>query len=118
VTSAEYDTDGNMTSITDPRHNKTVNKYDSMDRPESITDPLEHAETVVHDKNGNVTQYTDRNGKVNKYVYDALNRMTEAKIGVTGETAERTFTYTYDKATASQRSWTPRPEHTLPNTTN
>ncbi len=98
VTSAEYDADGDMTSITDPRHNKTVEKYDSMDRPESITDPLEHAETVVHDKNGNITQFTDRNGKVNKYVYDALNRMAEAKIGVSGETAERTFTYTYDKA--------------------
>jgi RHS repeat-associated protein len=97
VTSMEYDNDGNMTSISDPRHNKAVYKYTSMDLPESITDPLEHTETAVYDKNGNITESTNRDGKVNKYTYDALNRMTEAKIGVSGETAERTITYEYDK---------------------
>jgi YD repeat-containing protein len=98
VTSIEYDSDGNPVSVTDPRANKTTETYDSMDRPETVKDALEHSETAVHDKAGNITQITNRNGKVNKYSYDALDRMTEAKIGVSGETAERTILYSYDKA--------------------
>jgi RHS repeat-associated protein len=95
-TSYEYDGDGNLISTTDPLKHKSSMAYDKMDRLESETDPLEHKTTAVYDKAGNITQLTDRRGKVSKFSYDALNRLTEAKFGVSGETAESTIAYSYD----------------------
>jgi RHS repeat-associated protein len=95
-TSFEYDGDGNLTSTTDAQTHKATIAYDPMDRRESETDPLEHTGKVAYDKDGNITQFTDRRGKVTKYSYDSLNRLTEAKYGVTGETAESTIKYEYD----------------------
>jgi RHS repeat-associated protein len=95
-TSFEYDGDGDLTSTTDAQTHKATIAYDPMDRRESETDPLEHTGKVVYDKDGNITQFTDRRGKVTKYSYDSLNRLTEAKYGVSGETAESTIKYEYD----------------------
>lgn len=45
----------------------------------------------MYDKNGNLTQFTDRRGKVITYQYDALNRLTFAGFGT-----ESTVNYGYD----------------------
>jgi RHS repeat-associated protein len=56
-------------------------------------------ETFDSDFNGNVTQVTDRRGKVTVFTYDSLNRRTGAKFGQTGPSVyESTIDYVYDKA--------------------
>ncbi len=96
ATSYEYDADGNLTTITDPLKHKSSYSYTKMDLLESETDPLEKKITAVYDTNGNLVELTDRRGRVDKFTYDALNRLTEAKYGVSGETAESTVKYEYD----------------------
>ncbi len=95
-TTYEYDNDGDLTSTTDPKEHKSTATYDAMDRLESDTDALEHTTKATRDHDGNITELDDRNGKVDKFTYDALNRMTEARFGVSGETAESTIKYTWD----------------------
>jgi RHS repeat-associated protein len=96
VTSYEYDADGDLTGTTDPLKHKSTKAYTAMDLLESETDPLEHATTAVYNTQGDLTQLTDRDGHVDKFTYNALNRLTEAKYGVSGETAESTISYEYD----------------------
>jgi RHS repeat-associated protein len=96
VTSYEYDADGDLTAVTDPLKNKSKFGYTKMDLLESEEDPLAKKTTAAYDTEGNLTELTDRRGKVDKFTYDALNRLTEAKYGVSGETAESTIKYEYD----------------------
>lgn len=96
VTSYEYDADGDLTSTSDQLKHKSTFAYTKMDLLESETDALEHKTTAVYDAAGNMTQLTDRRGKVDKFSYDALNRLTESKFGVSGETSESTIKYEYD----------------------
>jgi RHS repeat-associated protein len=61
------------------------------------TDPLSRSESYSYDGDGNLTQFTDRRGKVTTYTYDNLNRKTFAGFGTgTGPTYESTIGYTYD----------------------
>jgi RHS repeat-associated protein len=96
ATSYEYDADGDLISTSDQLKHKSSATYNKMDLLESETDALEHKTTAVYDKDGNMTQLTDRRGKVSKFTYDALNRLTESKFGVSGETSESTIKYNYD----------------------
>jgi RHS repeat-associated protein len=88
--------DGDLTGETDPLNHKSTAAYDPMDRLEGETDPLEHTTKALYDADGNVIQTTDRRGKISKFSYDSLNRLIEARYGVSGETAESTITYGYD----------------------
>ena len=96
ATSYEYDADGDLTATTDPLKNKTKFGYTKMDLLESEEDPLLKKATAAYDTEGNVIELTDRRGKVDKFTYDALNRLTESKYGISGETAESTIKYEYD----------------------
>ncbi len=96
VTSYEYDADGDLTATTEPLKHKSTYAYTKMDLLESEEDPLEKKTTAAYDTEGNLIELTDRRGKVDKFIYDALNRLTESKYGVSGETAESTIKYEYD----------------------
>ncbi|HEX3391528.1 MAG TPA: RHS repeat-associated core domain-containing protein, partial [Solirubrobacteraceae bacterium] len=98
VTTYEYDGDGDRIATTDANKHMTSKAYDPLDRLESVTDPLEHVAKAVYDKDGNIIEIIDRRGKVAKFSYDALNRLTEARYGVSGETAESAIGYSYDAA--------------------
>ncbi|PYX58555.1 MAG: hypothetical protein DMG76_08565 [Acidobacteria bacterium] len=71
--------------------------HDNMDRLLSRKDALLNLESYQHDGNGNLTQFTDRRGKVAVFSYDGLNRRTFAGFGMqAGPTYESTVTNTYD----------------------
>ena len=40
-------------------------------------DSTPYSRSYEYDENGNLDRYTDRDGRVTVYVYDALNRMTD-----------------------------------------
>jgi RHS repeat-associated protein len=95
-TAVEYDADGNPVSVTDPRGNETTFSYDVMDRLVGETDALEHTAEWSYDKAGDVVEAIDRNGRVATFSYDQLRRMTSARYGVAGLTAESSIGYDFD----------------------
>ena len=62
----------------------------------SRTDPLGRTTSMMYDTDGNLTQLTDRRGKVSTNEYDPLNRLTRASFGVTGGKPESTIKYNFD----------------------
>ncbi len=107
-TSFGYDPNGNLLSVTDANNHQTQYTYDNMDRVQTRKDALLNQECYGtlsggvcqangYDGNGNLIQFTDRRGKVAKFSYDGLNRMSFAGFGwTTGTTYESTVNYTYD----------------------
>ncbi|HWY51493.1 MAG TPA: RHS repeat-associated core domain-containing protein [Chthoniobacterales bacterium] len=69
---------GHLTSMIDPRGNKTTYAYDVRDRLISTTDPLNHANSVVFDAHGNKMSETHANGELITYdSYDPMNRLLQ-----------------------------------------
>jgi RHS repeat-associated protein len=103
-----YDSNGNLLSVTDANNHLTQYTYDNMDRVQTRKDALLNQECYGtfsggvcqangYDGNGNLVQFTDRRGKVAKFSYDGLDRMTFAGFGWTsGTNYESTVTYTLD----------------------
>ncbi|HEX4115159.1 MAG TPA: RHS repeat-associated core domain-containing protein [Solirubrobacteraceae bacterium] len=81
-TTKEYDAAGNLTSLTDVAKRTTTYKYDPANRITEITYSDGKTPTVKYeyDKDGNRTKMTDGTGTT-KYVYDQLDRLTEAENG-------------------------------------
>ena len=78
-TTLAYDDAGNLTKFTDPRLGITQYAYYNTELLQTRTDPLGNSETYTFDANFNLTQFADRNGKTDKFTFDALNRLTDAK---------------------------------------
>jgi YD repeat-containing protein len=68
-----------------------------MDQRTSRTDPLSNVDHYAYDLNGNLTQHTDRRGKVTNYGYDGLDRRNFAGYGYTGSSFESTINFTFDQ---------------------
>jgi RHS repeat-associated protein len=96
-TAIEYDADGDPIKLTDPNGGETTSSYDAMDRLISETDPLKHTTEWAYDKAGELVEAVDRRGKVSQFEYDGLGRLQNASYGVSGEAAESTIAYGYDK---------------------
>jgi RHS repeat-associated protein len=67
-----------------------------MDRLLTRSDPLGRQENYRYDSAGNLTQFTDRRGKLTAFQYDALNRSIFSGFGQSGASYESTVGYTYD----------------------
>jgi len=91
-----YNSNGNKTSVKDPRGNTTTFTYDSTyTYPYRATNALGHTATTVYDTGlGKVVSSTDANNNETKYTYDALGRTTK----VTGplDTASKYGTISYE----------------------
>lgn len=74
VTSYTYDATFNLvTSVTDPRGRVTTYTIDpSNGNRLQVTDPLGQTEKWTYDSHGNTLTYTDKDGNVTKYQYDAF----------------------------------------------
>jgi RHS repeat-associated protein len=97
-----YDLNGNRTALTDGNGNTTYTTYNSLGRPETITEPSTAAfsgaadsqTTDIYDANGDlVTQDLPGGVKVDD-TYDPMGDLTgQSGAGATAPTANRTFTY-------------------------
>ncbi len=56
------------------------------------------AQRLGFDLNGNVTQFTDRRGKLTTLQYDQVNRLTFVGFGTSGSSYESTINLSYDAA--------------------
>ncbi|WP_186315737.1 DNRLRE domain-containing protein [Catellatospora sichuanensis] len=105
VTTAGYDSRGNLTELVDPLLKRTTQTYDGFGRSLVTTMPLDQANNQfivtpapVYDANDNVTRVTAPNGAVTDAVFDAEDRMTSALAPKhTAGNPERRTSYTYTK---------------------
>ena len=101
LTSLQYDTNGNLLSVTDSRNapHSTTYSYDNMNGLQARTDPLGNSESFGYDNNENLTCLTDGRGKVTVFQYDGFNRKVFTGFGAStcaGGTYESTISYSYD----------------------
>ncbi len=96
MTSYGYDPDGNLTTVTDANGHRRPSAYNADDEMTKKTNPLGKAAAYTYDPDGNLSSVTDADGNTNTFAYDDLNRLTTAKYGVSGTTAQTTIAYTYD----------------------
>jgi len=77
MTQYAYDTEDNLTSITDANGHSTQFAYNPRGWVTQTTFPSSLAESYNYDAVGNLLSKTDRKGQTIQYVYDALYRMTQ-----------------------------------------
>ena len=73
-----YDTNNNLTSVTDANGHTTTFKVDDKGRVYQVISPDTGTTTYGYDAAGNLTSKTDAKGVTISYVYDALNRLARS----------------------------------------
>lgn len=68
-------------AVTDARNNTTSHTYDSTDRVQIRTDPVNAAEHFEYDGLGDLTRHTDRKGQVATFSCDPGDRRVGASYG-------------------------------------
>jgi RHS repeat-associated protein len=86
-----YDANGNLMSVTDPRGYMTVFQYDAAGRLDGEYDPMGYAKTYTYDAAGNVASMTDESNRTTLYQYDELNRLVQATYP---DNTTKTLSYT------------------------
>jgi RHS repeat-associated protein len=76
VTYYAYDTESNLTSISDANSNQTAFTYDAFGRVTRTNFPSSLSENYQYDADNNLTSKTDRKSQTITYLYDTLNRLT------------------------------------------
>ncbi len=91
----KYDAHNNVTLVTQSMSSGpqvSTYSYDHFDRLEKHTDPFGAQAITTYDANGNKTSLITQDGKITRYSYDALNRLT----GIVGQSGS--ITYGYDRS--------------------
>lgn len=79
-TSYEYDTNGNLKSLQNPRKFATTFSYNAQDELVSRTEPMGQVTSFSYDALGNLEFETMPNGSVIKNEYDAAGQLTNIRI--------------------------------------
>jgi YD repeat-containing protein len=91
VTTYGYDTESNLTSVTDANNHTTTFAYDAFGRVTQTSFPSSSVETYSYDAVGNLTGKTDRKNQSITYTYDQLNRLSQKQYP-----DNSTVNYAYD----------------------
>ncbi len=86
-----------LLTLTDPISNTTTWTYDRLNRVTKERNTLNKDRLWEYDAASNVTEYTDRNGRVTEYDYDNLHRRT-SETWLDGMSVVNTLEYEYDAA--------------------
>ncbi|WP_089725806.1 RHS repeat-associated core domain-containing protein [Candidatus Thiosymbion oneisti] len=87
TTHLDYDSNGNLTTVTDPLGQTTSRAYDALDRIAQLTDAATGITHYAYDRVGNLTGVTDPRGLITGYGYDNLDRqdrLDSPDTGITG----------------------------------
>ena len=82
MTSFTFDAAGQLKTLTDPVENTTSWFYDDLGRVIEEKNQLDKSRYFQYDAVGNLTQRTDRNGRVIQYVYDGRIKGSGAFIAL------------------------------------
>jgi YD repeat-containing protein len=117
TTTYEYDTAGNLQTLTDPAANITSYGYNLAGWRTSITDPDAGTSTIVYNAAGDVTATIDGRGQKVSTDYDQLGRPTIRWAGDSG-TGTKLAAYTYDTLANAKGLPTSSTRYTGPNGVN
>ena len=73
----EYDLEGNLVTMVDPKQHNWVYEYDSRNRRISASDPLGHTTKQNYDNVGNILKTTRPDDGTITSVYDKMNRLLQ-----------------------------------------
>jgi RHS repeat-associated protein len=105
VTNYFYDLAGNLRFLQDAAGRVTSYQYDTLNRRNVRTLPLNQFETYTYDTVGNLATHTDFNGLKTTYAYDTLNRVL-SKTPQTGTAISFTYTPTGQRLSMTDPSGT------------
>lgn len=88
-----YDTNDNLTSVTDGEDRSTLYSYDALNRVRSTTNALNQTTTFAYDAAGRVKSVTDPKSNTTSYTVDGFGQMWRQVSPDTGTT-----TFAYDAA--------------------
>ncbi len=88
-----YDSHGNLSSITNALNNTTVSEFDSLNQLNKITDPLNATTEFSYGTDQSLQSVNDAENKKTEYEYNAFYELIKLTSPDTGTT-----TYTYEKA--------------------
>ena len=91
ITDYQYDNDGNLAKLIDPRTAATQNAFDHLNRLIKITDALNGLTTLTRDLQDNVTVVTDPKAQATTNTYNGFGEITKVVSLDSGTT-----TYTRD----------------------
>lgn len=92
-TQYEYDSEGNIASVTDPNGNSTFYDYDALNRLITMTQPGNVMTSYSYDMHSNQSSVTDAQSHVTTYEYDDMGRVISTTSPDTG-----TVAYVHDEA--------------------
>lgn len=114
VTEFEYNSTGDLVSVTDPMENETVSTFDSRGNALTTTDALNRTTTRTFDALNNVTSVEDPLGRTTEMTYNSTGDLTSltspggheqtwtlngnGTIASHTDARNKTTTYTYDSA--------------------
>ncbi|HEX4986923.1 MAG TPA: DUF6531 domain-containing protein [Burkholderiales bacterium] len=87
VTTYAYDSQGNLTSVTDPLSHVTTSAYDALNRLTQVTRPLTGVSALTLNALDQLTQVTDPRNNATTYAVNALDDLTQQVSPDTGTTA-------------------------------
>jgi RHS repeat-associated protein len=93
TTRYEYDNNGNLTKLIDPRNAATLTAFDALNRVKQVTDALNGITKTAYDLRDNVTSVTDAKLHATTYTVNGFGFMTSTSSPDSGTT-----TFTYDLA--------------------
>jgi RHS repeat-associated protein len=93
TTAYEYDTNGNITKVTDGNLNSRDQGYDALNRLVTDDAPLNHSVDYFYDGQNNLTQVTDPRGLATTFSYDGFGNLKQQDSPDSGLTD-----YSYDDA--------------------
>jgi YD repeat-containing protein len=99
ITDYGYDTQDNLSSITDLNENTTQYWFDDFGRKDQTASPdTGITDYLYYDGAGNLTQRVDAKETVVNYTYDALNRLTAIQFP---SDPNQNVTFTYDSTSVT-----------------
>jgi RHS repeat-associated protein len=88
-----YDSEGNVSSVTDPNNNIASYEYDPFNRLITVTQPGNAVTSYSYGAHSNLQSVTDAESHTTTYEYDDMGRLLSTTSPDTG-----TVTYVYDEA--------------------
>jgi len=92
-TKYEYDSEGNIASVTDANTHTTYYDYDALHQLTTVSQPASAITSYDYDVHGNLTSVMDAESHVTTYEYDDMGRVLTSTSPDTG-----TVAYAYDEA--------------------